>query len=547
MTAPDAVATAVAWKDGRILAVGSDADVRAVAKAEGVPVEDAAGTTVIPGFVDAHMHFLHVGVKRMRPDLQDATSLQDALYRVRAWLAENPGKGPVTAEGWDESRWPENRPPTRDELDEVTDRPLVLRRIDGHFAVANTAALGPVRRRWDDNELVDLERGVLLEDASLYLNEVLPAGAPELDEAVRIACETAHRLGVTAVHDYSQAPFRAALLRAAHRDRLRVRVASGIYVQQLEDERLAGFRTGRPGPAPDDRVAARSGEADEHAPVSIPTDGGTSPWIRDGGLKVFHDGSFGGFTAWLHDPYEGGKGAGPDGCGTPIWSHGEARDWYRKAHAAGIQVHGHAIGDAAIDQALESVAALEDDGPGPWPGNAPDAETPDRAAMRHRIEHYELPSDDAVARTKALGVVASCQPNFVGHWSAKGGMYEHRLGRRFLRNNRYRSWLDQGLQLAFGSDGMPFGPLYGLQSAVEHPLPGERLTAAEAVWLYTARAAWSIHWEDAIGTLEPGKHADLLLLDQADLDARPPMEWVIQETVVGGETLCRGTAPVPSA
>lgn len=628
MTAPDAVASAIAWQEDRIVAVGDDDTVRAVAQARGLSIEDATGRTVLPGFVDAHMHFLHVGVKQMRPDLRDTTSLEDALEQVRRWIDKNPGDGPVTAEGWDESRWPEKRPPTRQELDAVTDRPLVFRRIDGHFAVANHPALEPIRRRWDDDELVDLETGVLLEDASLYLNEVLPASASELDHAVRLASDAAHRLGVTAVGDYSQSPFRAALLRAAAADRLRVRVASCIYVQQLASEIEHGFRTGRPGVAPADipptpdlrtsaadrgsaaklhghpgRDAAASGPpaseahggrasgapgdaGDDHTPPPIPPEGGSSPWIRDGGLKVFHDGSFGGFTAWLHEPYHGGAGAGPDRCGTPIWSDAEARDWYRQAHEAGVQVHGHAIGDAAIDQALDCVQDLDGaEGSGPWgdparpagvdgdrsagdadsdggrstgefgaetgrPQTAPATQHPSGgpadtvAAMRHRIEHFELPTDAAVERTLVLGVVASCQPNFVGHWSAEGGMYEHRLGPRFLRNNRYRSWLDAGLQIAFGSDGMPFGPLFGLQSAVDHPIAEERLTAAEAVWLYTARAAWSLHWEDAIGTLEAGKHADLLVLDQDTLEARDPKEWVLAETVAGGETVCRGTEPV---
>lgn len=536
MTTPDAVAEAICWDAaGRILAVGEQDAVTAAAKEHGIDVESLPGRTVIPGFVDAHMHFLHVGVRRIRPDLRKARSLQEALAMVAAWMEDHPGDGAVIAEGWDESPWPDSRFPTKDEVDGLSkERPVILRRQCGHFAVANSVALPALRSHWDDPDLVNTETGILKEQPSLYLNEVYGVSPSDLDDALQVATDIAHRLGVTTVGEYTQAPFRDALLRSADQGTLRIRLANHIYVQQLQDAIDAGFRTGRA------RGLRYDGDADiGPSAVQGPDAGrdahGATPGIerlRDGGLKVFHDGSFGGRTALLREPYRDDPETDQN-RGVAVWTDDEVDGWYQDAHAAGIQVTAHAIGDAAIDQGLdgyERLAAKADAGELPaWDDNG----------LRHRFEHYELPHDDAVERTVQLGIVACAQPNFLGEWSAKGGMYERRLGPVFALNNRYRTWLDAGLALCFGSDGMPFGPLYGLQAAVDHPFEEERISAAEAVWLYTARASWACHWDDTVGTLQPGKRADVLVLGVTDLEAAPPKEWVIQETILDGVTVCR--------
>lgn len=556
-----AQAEAICWKDGALLAVGSNRDVLAVARANGIAPEDGAGLLVLPGFVDAHTHFLHIGVKAGRPALGDCRSKAEALAATTKWLAAHAGGGggAVIAEGWDESDWPDRERPTRAELDALVaaagtpDRPLVLRRVCGHIAVANSAALALVRARWDDDALVALDTGLLLEAPSLYLNEVLPSSPAQLDAALEAACSASHALGITTVGDYSQAPYREALRRAAAAGRLTVRTSSSIYTQQFEAERAAGFRTGRPhdGPQPPPHHPGSKG-----APVGR--------WLRDGGLKVFHDGSLGARTAALRAPYRdapsslaancGADAKEADGAakntadGTPVptprrsrhgcvghphprgtlnWGDGEVERLFAAAHAAGIQLHAHAIGDAAIDQGLEAfeaIAARADlEGPG-WGGNA----------LRHRFEHYELHHDEQVTRTAELGIVASSQPNFVGTWSSAGGMYEERLGEMYRLNNRFRTVKEAAIRLAFGSDGMPPGPLVGLAAAAAHPDPRERLDALEAVWHYTWAAAWSLHWEDAVGSLEPGKRADVVLLEARDL--KRPATWRIRETVVDGVT-----------
>jgi predicted amidohydrolase YtcJ len=564
-------AQAILWSGDRIVLVGTTGEVEAEARRLGIEPEPLDGRLVLPGFVDAHTHFLHVGVKTTRPDLRGSKSLREALSRTARWLAQHPGSGPVIAEGWDESEWGDSRRPTRDDVDALVaaaakdghgplDRPVVLRRICGHVAVAGSGALPLVRARWDDDAAVDLRSGLLLEAPSLYLNEVLPSTPQQLDRAVQEACVEAHRQGVTALGDYSQAPYRAALQRAAAQGRLTVRVASSIYVQQLEAETGAGFRTGRPGLAPED--LAPQGDGRTHWSPAPGRDGGdrdrggSSAWLRDGGLKVFLDGSLGGHTAYLREPYldladrkpggfeRGGgpadphaghdHGSSPGGKGTDsesggsrgsrIWTDEELDRHFGAAHSAGVQIHAHAIGDGAIDQGLEAFHRLATradlEGPG-WAGNA----------LRHRFEHFEIAHDDQVLRAAELRLVSSSQPNFVGEWSAKGGMYHARLGDRFLLNNRFRAFKGADLPLAFGSDGMPFGPLAGLQSAVAHPEATQRLAPLEAAWHYTWMAAWSLHWP-GLGHLASGNPADLVVL-RGDPEGLPK-EWVVEETITAG-------------
>ncbi|MFA5943376.1 MAG: amidohydrolase family protein [Candidatus Thermoplasmatota archaeon] len=562
-------AQGVLWWGNRIRLVGTTGAIRAEARRLGLEAESMDGRLVLPGFVDAHTHFLHVGVKTTRPDLRGAKSLREALARVAAWLAAHPGSDPVIAEGWDESEWGDSGRPTHDDVDGLVaaaakaghgplDRPVVLRRICGHIAVASSGALPLIRARWDDDAAVDRNSGLLIEAPSLYLNEVLPSSPQQLDRAVREACREAHRLGVTALGDYSQAPYRAALQRAAARGALTVRVSSSIYVQQLAAETATGFRTGRPGLAPEDlRVAPNAWTGHDGVLPGLSggdkAAGGTSEWLRDGGLKVFLDGSLGGHTALLREPYldwaspvspadatqtghEGhghAPGNGPGPRGSRIWSDEELDRHMAAAHGAGVQLHTHAIGDGAIDQGLAAfhrLAARDDlEGHG-WAGNA----------LRHRFEHFEIAHDDQIVAAAELGLVSSSQPNFVGEWSAKGGMYHDRLGDRFLLNNRFRTFKETGLALAFGSDGMPFGPLVGIQAAAAHPDSTQRLSPLEAAWHYTWMAAWSLHWE-TLGRLDEGTPADLVVLS-GELQG-PPTDWRVTETVTAGVSRFKAATP----
>src|SRR5438445_339601 len=183
-------------------------------------------------------------------------------------------------------------------------------------------------------------------------------------------------------------------------------------------------------------------------------------WLRLGAIKVFSDGSLGARTAALFEPYRDDPTEG----GMLIHPPRELRDLLAGIHGAGFQIAVHAIGDRAIELVIETLEAVAPD-PGP----------------RHRIEHAELLHPEQIERMARHGIVASCQPNFIGRWSLPGGLYEKRLGfERNARNNPYREILEKGAALAFGSDGMPYGPLQGIHWAVNAPFGPQRMTVEQA-------------------------------------------------------------------
>ena len=199
------------------------------------------------------------------------------------------------------------------------------------------------------------------------------------------------------------------------------------------------------------------------------------------------------------------------------------------AHRAGFQTATHAIGDAAIRLVVETLEAVQD--------------TEARRDARHRIEHYELPDDEVLRRTKAAGIVASCQPNFVGQWSGPGDVYETRLGAaRAAKNNPYRKILRRHIPLCFGSDGMPYGPLFGVHWAVNGFVEDQRISPEEAVRAATAGSAFAAFEEDAKGTLEPGKLADFVILDGDPFETPEAIAQLrVASTWIGGHRVYAAT------
>lgn len=455
-------AEAVFIADGRIQKVGEERAILRAAHAAGAPVYALGGRRVVPGLIDSHTHLVHQGLLRTRVDLHQAPSKAAALSQVRRAARAHRGNGPLLAERWDESAWPRREWPTREDLDEITTRfPLVLRRVDGHIAVANTAALTALHGKLAG---VDLDRGLLIEEASLNLNRVWPTPVVEATTALALAQETALRLGVTTVHDFVTPTYFRAFQTMHRAGRLKIRAQATPYVESLPSLVDAGVETG----LGDDRL-----------------------WV--GGVKVFADGSLGGHTAALREPY-----GDHEGHGKLNWTDAQLRAHVDAAGAAGLQPSIHAIGDAAIDQVLDAYSRLK---------------APVRRRLRPRIEHFEVHHPDQVERARDLGVVLSMQPNFVGTWSAKGGMYEDRLGHgRYRRTNEFRALLAKGASLAFGSDCMPFDPWWGLESAVRAPHAAQRLTPEAALWQYTAGSAYGLRHEATLGRLAPGHKADLVVV-----------------------------------
>jgi predicted amidohydrolase YtcJ len=478
----------------RILAVGPEA--RAAASTLAPPAVELElpalpPVTVLPGFIDAHTHLVHQGLELARLDLGPAASSHEAIARVQAALAEHDPDRPFIAEGFDDSSWPAGRL-ERAMLDRIAPHTaIILRRVCGHLAVANGAALAalaahPMAASYAERGLIAAESGVLLEDAAMRLRSLFPPTAAELDQAVATAEAMALRLGITSAHDIEDQAGISALARRRRASALALRITV-----HAAEEQLAGLEVLGIGGGPGD------------------------PWLKLGGVKLFLDGSIGARTAALRIPF-----ADRQDRGRLLFETSELKALVRRIDAAGSTAVLHAIGDAAIDQAL---TALEDLGPQAV------------RAARHRIEHLELTPDDLIDRLAQVGATASMQPNFVDRWGGRGGLYEQALGpERVRRMNRFRTVLEREIPLAFGSDCMPLGPLSGLRGAISHPVPEERLSLAEALAAYSAGGARAAFSEPETGAIAPGRWADLVLVAGDLFASADPAASQVLATIVGG-------------
>ncbi len=510
LTEPDEVYEAVVVRDGGIVRL---CDGYEAAFLEGVEttVIDCDGRVVLPGFVDAHVHMELLGQYRIHADLSGAAGPEECIDRLDDQLAA--GREWTVGFGYDESEWADPHLLTREELDAVsTDRPVAAVRVDMHTASLNTAAIEELRGELAEGDVLyegGEPTGVVVEDAA---EAVWRAIEPDLEgcRELLVAAQThANARGVTAVHDMvrdSHAPRAYRELEAAGELDLRVRI--NYWSDHLGAVREAG-------------LATNAGSA----------------FVRMGAIKSFTDGSIGARTAKLFEPYEGSGDAGGDGGpadGERTSDGGEAddrglwvvdpeefRETLGEAEAAGYQFATHAIGDEAIEETLAAYEALGD------PGGA-----------RHRIEHVELATDDQIRRLAESGVVASMQPNFL-RWADEGGLYDRWLGvERRGRADRFRTLLDSGVTLAFGSDCMPLDPLYGVHHAVNAPTAAQSLSVTEALRAYTLGSAYAGFDEDRLGTIEPGKRADFVVLEDSPWDRPDRIAGIdVALTVVDGEVV----------
>ncbi len=469
-------ARAFAVRGERIVAVGTDSQAERWAGRRTRRL-DARGGLVVPGFIDAHAHLSDAAGELGWTNLAGTRTLEETLERLRTSASRTAPERWVVGGGWDEAKWPERRYPTREDLDRVsTDHPVVARRIDCHMGSVNSRAL---ERAEDLRGLRGFEvdragrpTGVLKEDAFAAFQKHFGSGEAGIARGLASVARMAHRLGITSVHDIVSLEAWRAYQKVHRAGALGLRVYAMPRDSLLPSLAASGLMTGL-------------GDA----------------WLRLGAIKVFSDGSLGAYTAALRDDYLGR----PGDRGMLVHSPDELRRILGMAHRAGFQTATHALGDGAI---AEVVRALED----------VQASEP-RTDARHRIEHYELPDEDLLRRTKAAGLLVCAQPNFVGQWSGPGDVYETRLGReRASHNNPYRRILRHRIPLSFGSDGMPYGPLYGIHAAVNGFFEDQRISVEEAFRAYTAAGAFASFQEDEKGSLEAGKRADFVVLDGHPFD-----------------------------
>lgn len=458
---------------------------------------------VSAGFVDAHTHLVGLGLEFLRPNFAGAASREEVLARLDAWLQAHPGSEPVVGEGWDQSLWADPRPPERDEIDAVApDRPVALRRVCGHVAVFNSAALALLGTDWEG---LDAGSGLALERLPLTIGRHWPPGREMMDEAVRLGQEEAWRHGVTGVHEMGHPGTFRAFARAAVEGRLRLRVTHFFGIEHREAIDQAGLVPG-------------FGES----------------CLRVGGIKFFLDGSIGGRSAAVRAPYPGAPPSG-GGFGQLLWTDEALADALRTVFSGGYQAALHAIGDAAIEQAIRVVTRLGASGlraPAPGP----------------RLEHAEMLDPQLLARGVEAGFLFCMQPNFTARWQGQGQLYEQVLGpERALSLNPYAAVARTG-RLLFGSDTMPLSPLGGLAGAVNHPDPAQRLDFGEAISAYTEAAAAGVSHPYGRSRLAAGEPADFCVLRRripengdgaaggppSGRSGDGPREWEVAGTWCGG-------------
>ncbi|MHA1581495.1 MAG: amidohydrolase [Candidatus Baldrarchaeia archaeon] len=488
----------VAVKNGKIIEVGSNSEVKYWIGNK-TRVIDLNGKAVVPGFIDSHTHFVGMGLKFTYIDFYDTKSLKDALELIKKEAEKKGDNEWIIGSNWDESKWIENRYPTRWDLDKATpNKPVYIVRICGHMAVTNTLGLKLLNIPKDTRGFeIDKKRGeptgILKEDALEYTERVLKPSVNECLKGVKLAVDYSLKCGVTSVQDTVMSNHFSAYQIAMLENQLKVRIYTLPWYTNLEYLTALGLRSGF-----------------------------GNNWLKIGGIKLMADGSIGARTAALMEPYNDD----PSNKGMILIEEDDLAEIIKKANENGLQVAAHAIGDRAIETLLN---AFEKASKGINIKN-----------RRHRIEHLELPTEDQIDRMRKLGLIASMQPNFVAEWGMPNGMYEQRFGKeRWRRNNPFKLVLEKGVVLAFGSDCMPFGPIYGIWSAVNHPVEESRLSVEEALRAYTRGSAYAAFEEEIKGSIEIGKLADMTVLTKNPFKTSPKniRDIRIFMTIVDGKLL----------
>lgn len=494
-------------EDGRVVATGDESLLEHHVDASKI---DGDGRVVLPGLIDAHAHVYGYGLLKNNLDLAGTPSVDAAVASIAAYATSKPHTRWILGRGWNQVLWPVKEFPNAGQIDKVVpDRPVWLRRVDGHAGWANSATL---KLAGIDSGTPDPVGGKIVRDENGHATGILIDRAMDLIEkhipqpdksdirtAIRSAIDALLAEGMTSVHDAGIDTTNAE-----------------VYLSMADDGEL-GMRI----------YAMTGGAGDVLDAIGEPIYAYGNDRLEIASVKLYTDGALGSRGAAMIEPYSDD----PENRGLPFWTQSELDAMVRKANGMGFQVGIHAIGDLGNRMALNSFERVQGGKPSP---------------LRNRIEHSQIVTLEDIPRFAELGVVASMQAT---HATSDKNMAEDRIGPdRILGGYAWRRMLDAGVVLANGSDfpvelSNPFHGLYATvtrQGRDGEPEGGwyadQALTRAEALLSFTLAAAYAARQEDRLGSLEPGKWADFIIIDR-DYFTIPASEIddiVVLETWVGG-------------
>jgi predicted amidohydrolase YtcJ len=528
-------AQALAIRDGKILAVGTDGDITQY-RGPSTKVIDGNGRLVLPGFTDCHVHFMDGSFSLQQVNVEDAKNLEQVQGQIKIYAHAHPTDAWVLGRGWSYPIFPPAGMPDKKQLDAVVpDRPAYIEGYDGHTWWANSKALEAAHITKDTADppggtivrdpATGEPTGAIKEDAAdAMVRRAIPVPSREKKlQALREGLKHANQLGITRVHVMGGVNVGAG------------DVADAELLEELRrnNELTVRFYLGYRFDPPE--VTAHQLDEIEQARQRYHDD-----WMAAGGVKFFLDGVIETHTAAMLEPYSNA----PSLSGSLLWDPDKYKNFVAELDRRGIQVFTHAIGDRAIRLALDAYDS---------------AATKNRTKdARHRIEHIEDPSAADIPRFGRLGVIASMQPlhaypddDTLKSWLPAVG--EERAS---------RAWPWHSIQsadgvLAFGSDWpvVTLSPWPGVQNAVTRQttegeseggwIPSERISLADAIKGYTLNAAYAGHREKTEGSLEPGKLADLIIVSQNvfEVDPHHLVDTKMVLTMVGGRLVYEQTKP----
>jgi predicted amidohydrolase YtcJ len=504
-------AQAIAVSGGKILAVGPTEDIQKL-KGPKTQVIDLGGHFVMPGFNDAHVHLGSGGFEKLNVNLIGSKSLDDMKQRIAARAkTAAPGEW-VVGRGWDHTLWAEQKTPTRADIDSVTgDHPAIFNRVDGHIAIANSAALkaAAITAQTSDPHGGKIDRddkgeptGILRETAmGAVFNKIPPPSQAQRRRAAELALQDAAQWGITSAQDNSD-------------------WEDFLTYEQMEKEGKLTLRISEwlPFDAPAEQLLhMRQHHSQDDA------------MLRTGMLKGFMDGSLGSRTAAMLAPYDDD----PKNSGIPRYEQDKLNAMAAERANDGFQIGFHAIGDRGARMALDAFAYA--------------IQKSNKKDLRFRIEHDQVIAPEDFKKYKDLGVIASVQPN---HLLTDMNWAEAHIGpARAKHSYPWKEFEDNGIAIAFGTDYPvePITPFRGLYAAVTRKneagtkeyYPEQKLTIHHAIFAYTIGAAQAEFAEQSKGQLAPGMLADFVVLDR-DITKVAPAEILktrVLRTVLGGKTV----------